>query len=228
MPVRVLLADDEALVRTGLRMILESEPDIEVVGEAANGLEAVNAALRLHPDVVLMDIRMPALDGLEATRRLLNTGRRGLHVVVLTTFEVDEYVYEALRAGASGFLLKTSPVDQLLASIRAAVAGDSLLSPSVTRKLIEEFVRRSPAGGATVAVDSLTQREVEVLRLVAQGRSNSEIATTLFVSEATVKTHVAHILDKLELRDRVQAVVAAYESGVVQPSGRDPRTDHGP
>ena len=223
MPVRVLLADDEALVRTGLRMILESEPDIEVVGEAANGLEAVNAAVRLHPDVVLMDIRMPELDGLEATRRVLTSGLPGLRVVILTTFEIDAYVYEALRAGASGFLLKTSPADQLLASIRAAVAGDALLSPSVTRKLIEEFVRRSPAGDAVVAVDSLTEREVEVLRLVAQGLSNSEIASTLFVSEATVKTHVAHILDKLELRDRVQAVVAAYESGVIQPSGRDPR-----
>ncbi len=223
MPIRVLLADDEALVRTGLRLILESEPDLEVVGEAANGLEAINSASRLQPDVVLMDVRMPALDGLEATRRLVKSAPRGIHVVVLTTFEIDEYVYEALRAGASGFLLKTAPADQLLAAIRAAVAGEALLSPSVTRKLIEEFVRRSPVRGAGVAVDSLTAREIEVLRLVGQGLANSEIASTLFLSEATVKTHVSHILDKLEIRDRVQAVVAAYESGLVQPSGRDPR-----
>jgi DNA-binding NarL/FixJ family response regulator len=216
MGVRLLIADDEALVRTGMRMILEAEPGFQVVGEASDGLEAVEFARSLRPDVVLMDIRMPKLDGLEATRRVLDASRGKTRVVILTTFEVDEYVYEALRAGASGFLLKTSPADQLVTSVRAAVAGEALLSPSVTRKLIEEFVRRSPTAPDVRPVKSqLSERELEVLKLVARGLSNSEIARTLHVSEATVKSHVGHILDKLELRDRVQAVVLAYESGVV-------------
>ncbi len=221
MQIRLLLADDEALVRTGMRMILEAEPEFEVVGEATDGVEAIESARRLRPDVVLMDIRMPKLDGLRATRRLLDATGGKSRVVILTTFEIDEYVYEALRAGASGFLLKTAPADQLVASVRAAMAGDALLSPSVTRKLVEEFVRRSPSGPhATPGLDQLSDREREVLKLVAQGLSNSEIAGTLHLSEATVKTHVGHILDKLDLRDRVQAVVLAYESGVVLPGAR--------
>jgi DNA-binding NarL/FixJ family response regulator len=218
MGIRVLLADDETLVRTGMRMILEAEPDVEVIAEASDGLEAVDLALRIRPDVLLMDIRMPKLDGLHATRRVLEATDGKTRVVILTTFEVDEYVYEALRAGASGFLLKTAPAEQLVSSIRAAVAGEALLSPSVTRKLIEEFVRRSPSAldGGQVR-SQLSARELEVLRLVARGLSNLEIAGALHLSEATVKTHVGHLLDKLELRDRVQAVVLAYESGVVLP-----------
>jgi DNA-binding NarL/FixJ family response regulator len=218
MGIRVLLADDETLVRTGMRMILEAEPDVEVIAEASDGLEAVDLALRIRPDVLLMDIRMPKLDGLRATRRVLEATHGKTRVVILTTFEVDEYVYEALRAGASGFLLKTAPAEQLVSSIRAAVAGEALLSPSVTRKLIEEFVRRSPSAldGGQVR-SQLSARELEVLRLVARGLSNLEIAGALHLSEATVKTHVGHLLDKLELRDRVQAVVLAYESGVVLP-----------
>jgi Response regulator containing a CheY-like receiver domain and an HTH DNA-binding domain len=221
MSIRLLLADDEALVRTGMRMILEAEPEFQVVGEASDGLEAVEFARSLRPDVVLMDIRMPKLDGLNATRRVLDAAKGKTRVVILTTFEVDEYVYEALRAGASGFLLKTAPADQLVTSVRAAVAGDALLSPSVTRKLIEEFVRRSPTAPDVRPVRSrLSDRELEVLKLIARGLSNSEIAGMLHLSEATVKTHVGHILDKLELRDRVQAVVLAYESGVVLPGAR--------
>jgi len=221
MSIRLLLADDEALVRTGMRMILEAEPEFQVVGEASDGLEAVEFARSLRPDVVLMDIRMPKLDGLNATRRVLDAAKGKTRVVILTTFEVDEYVYEALRAGASGFLLKTAPADQLVTSVRAAVAGDALLSPSVTRKLIEEFVRRSPTAPDVRPVRSrLSDRELEVLKLIARGLSNSEIAGILHLSEATVKTHVGHILDKLELRDRVQAVVLAYESGVVLPGAR--------
>ena len=221
MGIRLLLADDEVLVRTGMRMILEAEPEFQVVGEASDGAEAVEFARTLRPDVVLMDIRMPRLDGLNATRRILEVTRGKTRVVILTTFEVDEYVYEALRAGASGFLLKTAPADQLVTSVRAAVAGEALLSPSVTRKLIEEFVRRSPTAPDIRPVGSqLSDRELEVLKLIAGGLSNSEIARKLHLSEATVKTHVGHILDKLELRDRVQAVVLAYESGIVLPGGR--------
>src|SRR5205085_1756191 len=194
----------------------------EVIGEAANGSEALALTRALDPDVVLMDIQMPEMDGLEATRQIAALGRTETsRVVVLTTFEVDEYVYEALRAGASGFLLKTAPADQLVTSIRAAVAGESLLSPSVTRKLIEEFVRRSPTALDVGPIEGqLSDRELEVLKLVARGLSNLEIASALHLSEATVKTHVGHILDKLELRDRVQAVVLAYESGVILPGVR--------
>ncbi len=217
--VRVLIVDDQALVRTGFRMILEAEPDLEVVGEAADGLEALQQARALAPDVVLMDVRMPEVDGIEATRRLLGEDDATAKVVMLTTFDMDEYVYEALRAGASGFLLKDVPPEQLLAGIRAVASGDALLAPSVTRRVIEEFVRRPPDSVRTPPerLGELTARELEVLKLIARGLSNAEIARELFVSETTVKTHVAHCLMKLDLRDRVQAVVLAYESGLVQP-----------
>jgi DNA-binding NarL/FixJ family response regulator/class 3 adenylate cyclase len=217
--VRVLIVDDQALVRTGFRMILEAEPDLEVVGEAADGLEALEQARALAPDVVLMDVRMPEVDGIEATRRLLGEDEVTAKVVMLTTFDMDEYVYEALRAGASGFLLKDVPPEQLLAGIRAVASGDALLAPSVTRRVIEEFVKRPPDSVRTPPerLGELTARETEVLKLIARGLSNAEIAKELYVSETTVKTHVAHCLMKLELRDRVQAVVLAYESGLVQP-----------
>jgi DNA-binding NarL/FixJ family response regulator len=213
----VLIADDQALMRTGFRMILEAEPDLQVVGEAANGKEAVAEAGRLRPDVVLMDVRMPEMDGIEATRRLLD-GNDDTRVVMLTTFDMDEYVYEALRAGASGFLVKDVPPEQLVAGIRSVASGDSLLAPSVTRRLIQEFVRRPPDAIHTSQseLSRLTAREGEVLRMMARGLSNPEIASELFVSETTVKTHVAHVLAKLGVRDRVQAVVLAYESGVVR------------
>jgi DNA-binding NarL/FixJ family response regulator/class 3 adenylate cyclase len=216
--MRILIVDDQALVRAGFRMILEAEEDIEVVGEAADGREAVEAARSLGPDVVLMDVRMPEVDGIEATRRLLADDGQA-KVVMLTTFDMDEYVYEALRAGASGFLLKDVPPEQLVAGIRSVASGDALLAPSVTRRVIEEFVRRPPESVRTPppALADLTTREVEVLKLMARGLSNSEIAKDLVVSETTVKTHVAHVLMKLGLRDRVQAVVFAYESGLVQP-----------
>jgi len=219
MSISVLIADDQALVRAGFRMILEAEQDIEVVGEAADGIEAIAEAGRLEPDVVLMDVRMPELDGIEATRRLLSNGAVETKVVMLTTFDMDEYVYDALRAGASGFLLKDVPPEQLVDGIRSVANGDALLAPSITRRLIEEFVRAAPAQGNVrpAGLDELTPREVEVLQLIARGLSNAEIAKELFVSETTVKTHVAHVLMKLDLRDRVQAVVLAYESGVVQP-----------
>ena len=218
MRLRILIVDDQALVRAGFRMILEAEPDFEVVGEAADGREAVDEVQRLRPDVVLMDVRMPGVDGIAATRRLLdrNTAAK---VLMLTTFDMDEYVYEALRAGASGFLLKDVPPEQLVAGIRAVASGDALLAPSVTRRMIEEYVRRPPDAARTPppALADLTAREREVLELMARGRSNAEIADEFVVSETTVKTHVAHVLSKLGLRDRVQAVVFAYESGLVQP-----------
>jgi DNA-binding NarL/FixJ family response regulator len=216
--MRILIVDDQALVRAGFRMILEAEEDIEVVGEAADGREAVEAATSLRPDVVLMDVRMPEVDGIEATRRLLAEDGQA-KVVMLTTFDMDEYVYEALRAGASGFLLKDVPPEQLVAGIRSVASGDALLAPSVTRRVIEEFVRRPPDSVRTPppGLGELTTREVEVLKLMARGLSNAEIAADLVVSETTVKTHVAHVLMKLGLRDRVQAVVFAYESGLVQP-----------
>jgi DNA-binding NarL/FixJ family response regulator len=212
--IRVLLADDQALVRTGFRMILKAEPDLEVVGEAADGEQAVAAARRLAPDVVVMDVRMPNMDGLEATRRIL--AGDGPRVLMLTTFDLDEYVYEALRAGASGFLLKDGPADQLVGAIRAVAAGDALLAPAVTRRLIEAFARQAPPAPDR-ALAELTTREREVLEQLARGLSNAEIAERFTVGEATVKTHVAHVLAKLGLRDRTQAVVFAYESGLVAP-----------
>jgi DNA-binding NarL/FixJ family response regulator len=215
MTVRVLLADDQDLVRAGFRMILETQADVEVVGEAGDGVEAVAATRRLQPDVVLMDIRMPNLDGLQATKQIV-AARSGSRVVILTTFDLDEYVYQALTAGASGFLLKNAPPERLIDAVRVVAAGDALLAPSITRRVIEQFARLPPPGG-TDALVGLTDRERQVLQLLARGLSNAEIAEQLFVSDATVKSHVAHLLAKLQLRDRVQAVVLAYESGLVRP-----------
>lgn len=211
--LRVLIVDDEELVRTGLQMILEAEDDIVVAGHAVDGADAVRRAQELVPDVVLMDIRMPGMDGLEATRRIL-TGQSGVKVVILTTFDLDEHVYEALRAGASGFLLKDVPAHQLVHAVRVAAAGDALLAPSITKRLIASFAPPAPSP-ALASLPDLTARETEVLTLLAEGLSNGEIATQLFVADATVKTHVAHILNKLGVRDRVQAVVIAYRSGLV-------------
>jgi DNA-binding NarL/FixJ family response regulator len=213
--IRVVVADDQALVRAGFRMILKAEPGIEVVGEAGDGAEAVARARELAPDVVLMDIRMPLVDGIEATRRLV-VDEGSPRVLVLTTFDLDEYVYGALRAGASGFLLKDAPQDQLVSAIRVIATGGSLFAPSVTRRLIEEFARRSQPKAAPPELGSLTAREVEVLRFIARGLTNAEIATHLVVSENTVKTHVTHIFQKLDLRDRTQAVIVAYESALVR------------
>jgi DNA-binding NarL/FixJ family response regulator len=216
--IRVLIADDQSLVRAGFRLVLENHPDLEVVGEASNGHEAVHSAARLKPDVVLMDIRMPELDGIAATRTI--TARHPARVLVLTTYDLDEYVYDALQAGASGFLLKDTPPAQLADGIRAVASGEALLAPTVTRRLIEEFARLGPSRRARPAeLDELTPRELEVLRLLARGMSNAEIAATLVLGDTTVKTHVAHVLTKLGLRDRVQAVVLAYESGLVVPGG---------
>ena len=215
MSTRVLIADDQSLVRAGFRLILESQPDLEVAGEAADGEEAVAAVRRLHPDVVLMDVRMPRLDGLEAARIVLEDGAAQCRVIMLTTFDLDEYVYNALRAGASGFLLKDVTPDQLIAAVRLVRAGDALLAPSITRRLIERYAAGRAPGSHRREIDSLTEREADVLRLMARGLGNQEIAEKLFVSEATVKTHVAHVLDKLGVENRVQAVVAAYESGLV-------------
>ena len=220
MHVRVLIADDQPLMRTGLRKVLESEAGIEVAGEATDGLQAVDAA-RLHrPDVVLMDIRMPILDGIEATRRIVALGD-GARVLILTTYDLDEYVFAALRAGASGFLLKDRPPEELLAAITVVAGGEALLSPSITRRLVEEFAHRPGAENAPPALAQLTTRELEALRLIARGRSNREIADNLVLSEATVKTHVGNVLRKLGLRDRVQAVVFAYEHGIVAPGACD-------
>jgi DNA-binding NarL/FixJ family response regulator len=217
MSVKVLLVDDQQLIRAGFRMILDAEPDIEVVGECSDGTQAIDSAARLNPDVVLMDIRMPEMDGIEATRRITARGE-GPRILILTTFDLDEYVYDALGAGASGFVLKDTPADHLVAGIRTVAAGEALLAPSVTRRLIEEFSR---GGGASrdraPGLDELTPRELEVLQLMATGLSNAEIAEELVVGETTVKTHVARVLLKLGLRDRVQAVVLAYESGIVTP-----------
>jgi DNA-binding NarL/FixJ family response regulator len=217
--ISVLLADDQELVRTGIRRILESEPDLRVVAEAGDGADAVSLALSHHPDVVLMDIRMPRLDGLAATRALL-AQRDSVRVVILTTFDPDEYVFEALRAGASGFLLKTSPAEQLLTAIRVAASGDSMLAPPVTRRLIAEFARRPDPAQATKLESDLTERELDVLRLVARGLSNAEIGGELHLAAATVKTHIASMLQKFGLRDRVQLVVLAYETGLIRPGTR--------
>jgi DNA-binding NarL/FixJ family response regulator len=213
--IRVLLADDQTLVRSGFRMILRAEPDIEVVGEAADGAEAIALSRELDPDVVLMDVRMPNVDGIEATRRIIDGSERAPRVLVLTTFDLDEYVFEALRTGASGFLLKDAPEEQLVSGIRIVASGASLFAPAITRRLIERFADAAPSAPPP-ALRQLTPRELEVLRLVARGLSNAEIAAELVLSEHTAKTHVAHILDKLDLRDRVQAVVLAYESGMVR------------
>jgi DNA-binding NarL/FixJ family response regulator len=213
--IRVALADDQALVRAGFRMIVESQPDMQVAGEAADGQAAVDLVKREKPDVVLMDIRMPRMDGLEATRQVASKTR----VVILTTYELDEYVFDALAAGASGFLLKAAPPEDLIRAIREVASGDALLAPSVTRRLIEEFAKRpEPAARKPKELATLTEREVEVLREVARGLTNNEIAKNLHVSETTIKTHVAHLLDKLDLRDRVQAVILAYEAGLIDRS----------
>jgi DNA-binding NarL/FixJ family response regulator len=215
--IKVLVADDQALVRGGFRLILDAQPDIEVVGEAADGVEALERARALRPDVVLMDIRMPALDGLEATRRLL-ADLEPPRVLMLTTFDLDEYVYDALRAGASGFLLKDVRPEQLADAVRVVAAGDTLLAPTITRRLVEQYLRRPrPGAGIATALNSLTDRELDVLRLVARGQSNQQIADTLFLGESTVKTHLTHLFAKLDLRDRAQAVVLAYETGLIQP-----------
>jgi len=217
--IRVLIADDEALVRGGLRMILEAQSDIDIVAEAEDGRAALELATRTHPDVVVMDIRMPVLDGIEATRLLLALGSPAPRVIVLTTFDLDEYVYEALRVGATGFLLKSARPQELVAAVRGAVAGDMLLAPGITRRLVESFVRRPPPGGRdSPELASLTNRELEVFGHIACGRSNAEIARLLYVTDETVKTHASRIFMKLGVRDRTQAVILAYELGVVEPS----------
>jgi DNA-binding NarL/FixJ family response regulator len=217
--IRVVIADDQDLVREGLRMMLEAEDDIEVVGEAGDGAAALNAARAHDPDVLLMDVRMPHLDGIEATARLVRADSR-TRVLVLTTFDLDEYVYRAMKAGASGFLLKDASREQLASAVRTVATGEALLAPAITRRLLEDFCRRPPpSAGLPPIAENLSPRELEVLRKLAQGMSNAEIAADLFLSDATVKSHVARILSKLDLRDRVQAVVFAYESGLVRPGG---------
>ena len=220
MTIRVLVVDDQAMVRAGFRLLLSGEEDIEVVAEAKDGLEAVDKATRLRPTVVLMDIRMPRLDGLEATRRILAADDRA-RILILTTFDLDEYVYEALRAGASGFVLKDDPPEQLLAAIRTVAAGDALLSPAVTKRVIKQFTR-IPRPAPPKEFGELTGREQEILRLIANGLSNVEIGHQLYISETTVKTHVTHILQKLGLRDRVQAVVLAYQTGLFEQESTSP------
>ena len=224
MSIRVLIADDQALFRSGFRMVLEAEDDIEVVGEAATGRQAIDSTRRLKPNVVLMDVRMPELDGIAATRQIASEGEQPARVLILTTFDLDEYVYEALAAGASGFLLKDAQPEDLVAGIRLVASGEALLAPTVTRRLIEDFSRARPGRvEAPPGLDELTPREREVWGLLAQGLSNAEIAERLFVGETTVKTHVARVLMKLGLRDRIQAVVLAYESGLVTP-GQPPQS----
>jgi DNA-binding NarL/FixJ family response regulator len=227
MTIQVLVADDQSMVRAGFRLLLAGEKDIEVVAEASNGLDAVDKARRFHPTVVLMDIRMPELDGLEATRRILAVDSTA-RVLILTTFDLDEYVYEALTAGASGFVLKDDPPEQLLAAIRTVAAGDALLSPAVTKRVIKHFTRM-PRPTPPKEFAELTAREQEVFRLIANGLSNTEIARQLYISDTTVRTHITHIFQKLNLRDRVQAVVLAYQTGIIagdlqRPAGRDSPT----
>jgi DNA-binding NarL/FixJ family response regulator len=224
MTIRVLVADDQSMVRAGFRMLLAGEQDIEVVAEASNGIEAVDKAARFQPTVVLMDIRMPELDGLQATRRIL-AADDAARILILTTFDLDEYVYEALRVGASGFVLKDDPPEQLIAAVRTVAAGDALLSPTITKRVIRQFTR-IPRFAPPKEFDELTLREQEVFRLIANGLSNTEIAQELYISDTTVKTHITHILQKLNLRDRVQAVVLAYQTGLFEaearrPTGRD-------
>jgi DNA-binding NarL/FixJ family response regulator len=221
--IRVVIADDQELVRTGFRVIVNAEPDMEVVGEAGDGRETIDAVALHRPDVVLMDIRMPNLDGIEATRQIA-TREQPPRVVILTTFDLDEYVYRALQAGASGFLLKDAGADELLRAVRVVAAGEALLSPTITRRLIEDYARRPAPAGRPPALEELTPRELEVLELIASGFSNADIAREFVVSDATVKTHVTRIFGKLGLHDRAQAVVLAYESGLVQPgAARTPR-----
>jgi len=221
--IRVLIADDQALVRTGFRVILNAEPDLEVVGEAADGRETIEAVRTQRPDVVLMDIRMPNLDGIEATRRLA-AAAHAPRVLILTTFDLDQYVYEALRAGASGFLLKDATAEELLQAVRVVAAGEALLSPSITRRLIADYARRPPPNERPAALDELTPRELEVLRLIARGLSNRDVARKLVLGDATIKTHVARIFAKLDLHDRTQAVVLAYETGLVTPGESETAT----
>ncbi|MFF3934621.1 response regulator [Streptomyces phaeofaciens] len=217
--IRVLLVDDQPMIRTGFRLILEAEPDIAVVGEAGDGENGVESTRTLQPDVVLMDIRMPHMDGVEATRRIVESGMPS-RVIILTTFDLDQHVHDALRAGASGFLVKDGPADSLVGAIRTVAEGDAVISPSVTRRLLDRFARLATTESDPVprSLDALTARELDVLRTLTRGLSNAEIAAELQVSEATVKTHVAHILDKYQLRDRVQAVILAYDTGLVQPA----------
>jgi DNA-binding NarL/FixJ family response regulator len=217
MSIKVLLVDDQAMVRAGLRMILEAEPDIQVIGEAEDGTKAISSVRTLQPDVVLMDIQMPVMNGLEATRRIVHEGERLSRVLILTTFERDDYIFEALRSGASGFILKNAPPEDLVTAVRVVAEGNSLLAPSVTRRIIAEFAQRPVRPLVKNEVEHLTEREIEVLKLIAKGHTNAEIANELVVSEATIKTHVSNLLTKLGLRDRVQAVVYAYESGLIQP-----------
>ncbi len=225
--ISVLIADDQDLVREGLRMLLEAEPDITVAGEAGTGIQAIAAARRLDPDVVLMDVRMPDMDGIEATAQLIRVGSR-VRILMLTTFDLDKYVYQAMRAGASGFLLKDASRGQLATAIRTVAAGGALLAPPITRRLVEDFCRRPPPGSAAAGAAQLSRRELDVVQHVAQGLSNAEIAGRLYLSEATVKSHVARILAKLGLRDRVQIVIFAYETGITRPgeatraAGREP------
>jgi DNA-binding NarL/FixJ family response regulator len=220
--IHVLVVDDEPLVRSGVRMILEGEDDIEVVGEAADGNKALERARALAPDVVILDIRMPGMDGIETTRRLLQRADAP-RILILTTFDLDEYVYQAMKAGASGFILKNIPPAKLVDAVRTVAEGDALLAPAITRRMIERFVRRAPAGtGRPAQLAELTERELSVLRLIARGLSNAEIASTLFLSEATVKSHVNRVLSKLDLRDRTQATVLAYETGLVEPGDTTP------
>jgi DNA-binding NarL/FixJ family response regulator len=229
MSIRVLVADDQSMVRAGFRMLLAGEKDIEVVAEASTGLEAVDKAARFHPTIVLMDIRMPELDGLQATRRIL-AADRAARILILTTFDLDEYIYEGLRAGASGFVLKDDPPEQLIAAIRTVAAGDALLSPTITKRVIKQFAR-IPRPEPPKGLDELTSREREILRLIVNGLSNAEIGQELYISDTTVKTHVTHILQKLGLRDRVQAVVLAYQTGLFETDALGPGApaeDHSP